>query len=615
MVKRILFLAFLYASFLAGQPSSNARRLQGRPINPAAPTNNQAYLWTCTIGTAGFTGSGLNDATSGGTCTASVAALYTVAIDSAVASPDTFKWRKGSGSWTTGVSMTGSAQILTDGVTITFNATDGHTLADQWMISTLLQWKASQIASAVIGLPGPAGPAGPIGPAGPSGADGAPGVPGYSANALVSGGGVVWTGGLSFTVSAATYLIGGVQYTSPQTNLTLSTADPTNDRIDIIAVDTSSQTVVVAGTPAANPAAPDVDPATQMQLTFVYVATGALVPSNVVVNDVYHENVEWNTSRSGNPINLASTSNPHTGALDVEATSAVTGNYAQFVAPVALDLGTRNNLVFYIRSKATWASTRSLQIYFLSGTTRKGSIVVLNQGAFGFVSSTTTTYQQIVVPLSLFAANGLSVDRLRVIVTGSGTNLGFHLDDITLQGGVVPAGAYGGMMWKRAWNATTAYSVNDVVMSGGVSYIALLANTNVAVSTASTWKSLAPPASSIKGFGAQFGKCGGSPLTAGELVYLPEIPYACTITASSIVLDTGTTTFKVWRIADGTAIPTVANSINTSGISLSSGTRLRTTTVTDFTSTSIAAHDVLVVTLTAVASATCVGVFVECDIQ
>ena len=38
------------------------------------------------------------------------------------------------GAWTTGVAVTGSAQTLDDGVTVTFAATTGHTLDDQWNI-------------------------------------------------------------------------------------------------------------------------------------------------------------------------------------------------------------------------------------------------------------------------------------------------------------------------------------------------------------------------------------------------------------------------------------------------------------------------------------------------
>lgn len=97
-------------------------------------TNRLYYLKS--VGTVTFTGSGLNDATSGGTYTGtSEAASYTVVVDG-VGSPNTFKWKKNSGSFTTGVSMqTGVAITLSDGVTITFAAQTGHTLNDQWVFN------------------------------------------------------------------------------------------------------------------------------------------------------------------------------------------------------------------------------------------------------------------------------------------------------------------------------------------------------------------------------------------------------------------------------------------------------------------------------------------------
>jgi hypothetical protein len=59
---------------------------------------------------------------------------YTVII-SATGTPDHFKWQKNGGAFTTGAAITGSAQSLADGVTITFGATTGHTVDDQWVIT------------------------------------------------------------------------------------------------------------------------------------------------------------------------------------------------------------------------------------------------------------------------------------------------------------------------------------------------------------------------------------------------------------------------------------------------------------------------------------------------
>lgn len=84
----------------------------------------------------GFVGAGLNDATWGLIFAGSASAYYEVEID-AEGAPDTFQWRKNGGTWTTGVSISGSAQTLDDGQQITFAATTGHTLGDKWVIGNL----------------------------------------------------------------------------------------------------------------------------------------------------------------------------------------------------------------------------------------------------------------------------------------------------------------------------------------------------------------------------------------------------------------------------------------------------------------------------------------------
>jgi len=84
----------------------------------------------------GFKGDGLNDAGWGTGYSGASSAYFEVVID-AEGTPDTFKWRKDGGEWTTEVAITGAAQTLSDGQTITFAATTGHTLNDQWIIGNL----------------------------------------------------------------------------------------------------------------------------------------------------------------------------------------------------------------------------------------------------------------------------------------------------------------------------------------------------------------------------------------------------------------------------------------------------------------------------------------------
>jgi hypothetical protein len=53
----------------------------------------------------------------------------------------------------------------------------------------------------------------------------------------------------------------------------------------------------------------------------------------------------------------------------------------------------------------------------------------------------------------------------------------------------------------------------------------------------------------------------------------------------------GSATVEVWKVAAGTASPTSADSISTSGVSISSGTAIHSTTLTDFTTTTVSAGD------------------------
>ena len=95
--------------------------------------------WTIngeSFGSTTFTGTGLNDATIGGTYIGTSDLNYKIEIDG-TGTPDTFKWSDDGGStWdATLVAIDGTAQALNNGVTVTFGATTGHTLADYWTVT------------------------------------------------------------------------------------------------------------------------------------------------------------------------------------------------------------------------------------------------------------------------------------------------------------------------------------------------------------------------------------------------------------------------------------------------------------------------------------------------
>jgi hypothetical protein len=116
----------------------------------------------------------------------------------------------------------------------------------------------------------------------------------------------------------------------------------------------------------------------------------------------------------------------------------------------------------------------------------------------------------------------------------------------------------------------------------------------------------------VRGFGTSFGDTGGSALTSGSVVYL-TVPYSCTISAFNITVDAGTVTFDVWKIATGSAVPTVTNAITASALpALSTGTAVHSTTLTSWT-TSVSANDIIGIQLKTVATAKYAEIDLECD--
>jgi hypothetical protein len=448
---------------------------------------------------------------------------------------------------------------------------------------------------------------------GTNGTNGAPGAPGFSPNTLTSGGSVVWVSGYTYSVSAATYTIGGASYSSALTSLTLTAADPSLNRIDTIAVNTSGAAVVVTGTAATNPVTPTLDPSSQLALAYVSVPAGSSQPSNVTTTLVYDEDSgpssEWTATSTGSTVALASTNNPYHLTHDIEVTSSSNAVLTFTIGSGSISPGGYNNLVLYVRSKGAW-SKRSLTLSLLnSSSVQQGSTVSLSDGQFGFSSSTTSAYQQIVIPVNLFGALGLTVTKLRMAVAGSGSGIGFYLDFVQLQAGVNSGSAPSSLQNCGTWSASASYPINCQVSYNGISYVALVANagSTPSASNANWFQQDSDPRS----FGCTFSGS-GSALTNGttagtSLCYLPPLPMACTTTGWTVTVDTGTAGFRVWRIAAGTAVPTVANTITTADLAIATGTNLSSTTFANFsggTAPVFALGDLVAVQLNAVSSAT-----------
>lgn len=105
----------------------------------------------------------------------------------------------------------------------------------------------------------------------------------------------------------------------------------------------------------------------------------------------------------------------------------------------------------------------------------------------------------------------------------------------------------------------------------------------------------------------------GSALAARASPPIP-VPFGCTINAWNLAVSpSGTATVDVWKIASGTAIPTVTNTITASAVpAIATGTALHSTTLTGWT-TAVTANDLVIFNMSAVATATSVTITLGCQ--
>jgi len=382
-------------------------------------------------------------------------------------------------------------------------------------------------------------------------------------NFVSTGGFVIWQTGLTFLVSATTYVIQNTEYTSIQQSITLDAANGSNPRIDVIGLDTSGTVFKVTGTAAASPSEPNVDPITQLQLAFVTIATGATTPTGISNTSIYAEALgsaaEWDWTVSGSHWVVASTTDPRTGTKCLRGTALINNDFATgTIGSGNVDINNFDRLVFYIKLPAAWSSGRSIAIEFLnSSSVRQGVAVSLADGLWGFSRTNITTYQVIVIPTIYFQVQaGTAITKLRFTAIGSGGSMACGIDDVSLQvhptGSVTVSGLTQDQADARYLQLTAAGESIEFVIEGG-----------------------------------------GAVITTGVKGDL-EIPFACTITQATLLADqSGSIVVNIWKDTYANFPPTVADKITASAPpTISTATKSQDTTLTGWTTT-IAVGDIL----------------------
>ncbi len=265
-------------------------------------------------------------------------------------------------------------------------------------------------------------------------------------------------------------------------------ADGSNPRFDVIKVSTSSVASVEAGTPAADPAKPEIDPLTELELTFIHVDTSATTPTDVTVQAFYLEDAgdpaEWDATENTGAarITLASTADPLTGTKSILFNAVAIGDTVTLTAGAGNDFvpSTMETFEFHIKP-TTWATgQRGIRVAFFNGADRISRWVRLRDGRFGF-DRTDANYQTIGIPANTFLFDSTLADSLQLDVYGG--TITAQIDDIRAQTGVTPVdtppgtgGAVGNIKHISANYTALASDIIYCDSSGGAFTITLPAS-------------------------------------------------------------------------------------------------------------------------------------------
>ncbi len=265
-----------------------------------------------------------------------------------------------------------------------------------------------------------------------------------------------------------------------------------------------------------------------------------------------------------------------------------------------------------------------------TGTNVSAAMLVGTGASLGFTGSGTIDANNVnsaIVPASATViATNVSRQVIAATVQGNGTKVQLSTGTTTTNncakfdanGNVVDAGAAcgtgNGTITSVFGNTGPAVgATGDINATGrviGINSVPLCTGftptngQNLQYTTGGTPNPCYTAASSVTGIAGGFSVMFlGANAAAGVTEYL-TIPYGCTIN-NWVITGDSTATIKLWRVADGgTAIPTVANTISTSGFQLTTGTRIHSTNISDLSSTAISAYDTFGVNLFAYGGST-----------
>lgn len=261
---------------------------------------------------------------------------------------------------------------------------------------------------------------------------------------IISGDEVVWSTGYVFNIPEYVYDIRGNRFTAEATSKTLDAAHATLNRIDTIVATFDGNGDgffdILKGVNNANPIKRTINYENQIEITTINVNFNTTEPDDVSTLLVYDENVEFTTAdNTSGGVNFDATANPYNGTKHIAVTGFEDGDEMSFTTgspfnPLSYDL-----IQLPIAPTTVWASSETIKVQLFSGTTPVSTPVNIDGNKDGsyFMDSTSTDYQVVAIPMTAFNITTNSVDKIVISKGISIGGVGFSLDLIRFQNGII----------------------------------------------------------------------------------------------------------------------------------------------------------------------------------
>lgn len=302
-------------------------------------------------------------------------------------------------------------------------------------------------------------------------------------NRILSGS-ITWVQNLQFQCSNIEYFLSGSLYTSPPTLLTLANGGALG-RVDVIAVTTSSEVIVIQGTPSVTPVKPLLPNSTDyLEAITVEIAAGATVPTGAVKDLIWNENLgeptEWTAIGTGDGVtigyNLPAPFVPYSGTKVIRVLKSIAVNGAiTFVNNTPVTFNGNDYIKIPFEKHEVFTDDILFEMQMFLGATAVSEKITITHPIFGFDNGMVNGFQDIVVPLFIFKTVPTSYDKMVISITNIPTSE-VWIDGVERVSGVkiIPpfnaAGAvegFGIAGYVPKWlNATTL--TDSTIFQGGV---------------------------------------------------------------------------------------------------------------------------------------------------